>query len=595
MSAKNDAGLTGTQGDDKSRELSTTNPVRECFGWLLLIFVSLCKSIGNRPLAPDEARYVEIAREMIADGDYISPRLNGLKYFEKPPLFYWIESTFIKCFGVDEFYVRLPVVIFAILGILSVYLVSLRRYEPTGSRSRVVGTDREGIGIFSSWILATSLIYYIHSRLVILDLALSVFLCGSLWCFYMAFVADIERSSSEKKYLILGMYGLSALACMTKGLIGAVLPGLVAFLWLAITKSWSKLKEILYIPGILLFLAIFLPWHVVMCIRNPEFFDFYFIHEHVIRYTTLEHQRFQPFWYFIPIAILGMFPWTGFSLVALKNSLQNVFSKKKQSEDVFFLSWIFGILMFYSFSHSKLIPYILPIFPPIAYLTAKLICETPEMHFPLNPKLTDKNFRQGVWCSAIFFAILLVAFFFAKGSIEAILQNPDMISILHSFGIMFVASIAILVICTIYKIYNFAPALFCLSAVFMMLIINSAIPYYQDVKKPSTKAFAELIRMNLNKDDEVFCYKKYCQDLPAYLNRKIKIVDFYGELKFGYDLEPNSGVIVAEEDFWNLWSAKNKRIFLLLTRNDYKSAFAEKSNLHNILNFDRNFILISNK
>lgn len=583
----------------KSQQLSSSqsnrNFLREAFFCFLGIFLFLCKSVGNRAFAPDEARYVEIAREMITSGDYVSPHLNGLKYFEKPPLFYWIEAAFVKLFGINEIWLRVPVLVFAILGIISVYLVCFRRHKLSGSYPNISGLKGESVGIFSAIILATTLIYYIHSRLIILDLALTFFLCGSLWCFYLAFVADIKRSSREKKYLILGMYGLSALACMTKGLVGAILPGFVAFLWIVITKSWRKLKEILYLPGILLFFAIFLPWHVIVCVRNPEFFDFYFIHEHFIRYTTMEHQRFQPFWYFIPISILGMFPWTGFSLVAIKNSLQNAFSKKKSSEDVFFLSWIFGILIFYSFSNSKLIPYILPIFPPLAYLTAKIICKTPGMDFPANLKLTDKNFKQGVWGSAIFFAILFVAFFFLKGSIVKVLQSSDMISILQSFGIMFIASVFILIICTFYKTYNLASALYALSAVFMMLIINSAIPYYQDIKKPSTKKFAQIIKMNMKNDDEVFCYKKYCQDLPVYLNRTIKIVNYYGELQFGFNVTPNNDVIISEDAFWSRWNSREKRIFLLIKRQDYKNVFATKSKLHNILDFDNNFIIISNK
>ena len=205
---------------------------------ILGIFFSF--EMGNRPFAsPDEGRYVEIPREMVVTGDYVTPRLDGMKYFEKPPLFYWMQAASIKVAGINETSMRFWIVLFAILGCLSVFYVGAKCYS-------------RNVGVMAAGILATSVLYYGLSHLIILDLVLSVLLCGSLWAFFLAFVKE-NRSKIPKKYLIIAMYALAALACLTKGLIGAILPGFVVFLWMLFTNNWRKLKEILYVPGILVF------------------------------------------------------------------------------------------------------------------------------------------------------------------------------------------------------------------------------------------------------------------------------------------------------------------------------------------------------
>lgn len=557
----------------------STNSILRKLVFLLILLVFFLNGIGNRPFAdPDEGRYVEIPREMVISGDYVTPRLNGLKYFEKPALFYWMQAASIKIFGINEISMRLWTVIFAVLGCLCVFLVGIR-------------CASENVGLISAAILATYLLYYVHSRLIILDLILSVFMCGALWCFYLAFVANIKRNNSETKYLINGVYGLSAFACLAKGLIGVVLPGFIAFLWILFTNNWKKIKEILYIPGILIFLLIFLPWHIMVCYKNSDFFDFYFIHEHFVRYTTTEHQRFQPFWFFIPIAILGSFPWTGFSLIALKNSIKLACSKItsiKKSENIFLLSWIFGILGFFSLSNSKLIPYILPIFPPLAYLTGNMIAGILDT--------ANDNFKSSTWITMIIYASLFIVFYFAKHSINDVLQNSDAVEFIFMFVIMIISSISVL-ICGIYYRLNVAIiiGLYLFLSVNMMWIINKAVPYYQEIKKPSTKRLAKFIKLNKKENDLVFCYRRYYQDFPVYLESIVRVVAFVGELEFGAKAEKNNRVIFLEDEFWKLWRTTEKRIFLLMSRNDYKDVFATKNNLHNILDFDKYFIVISNK
>jgi len=535
---------------------------------ILGIFFSF--EMGNRPFAsPDEGRYVEIPREMVVTGDYVTPRLDGMKYFEKPPLFYWLQAASIKAVGINETSMRFWIVLFAIFGCISVFYVGAKCYS-------------RNVGVMSAGILASTLLYYCHSRIIILDLVLSIFLCGSLWAFFLAFVKK-NQSKIPKKYLIIAMYVLSALACLTKGLIGAVLPGFVVFLWMLFTNNWKKLKEILYVPGILVFLAIFLPWHVLAAQRNHDFLYYYFVVEHFLRYTTKFHNRYQPAWFFIPIILAGLIPWTGLSLMSLKNLVKK--SVAKNSENIFLACWIFGIFGFFSFSHSKLISYILPIVPPIALATAVFIEECNE-----------KEFRVGAIINIILFFAAGVAYYFARNEISDVLQNADA-RILLNVVIISLVSIGIIFMLAIFsKISKKMAVVICIFLSGNMLwTVNKLAPYYQDEKKPTTKKVAKYIRANKTKDDLVFIYNYYHQDFPVYLNDTTGVINFVGELEFGSNSEPEKSKLISEEKFWELWNTTKQRIFLVLSRSDYRKVFAERTRVHNVLIFDKNFVAISNK
>jgi 4-amino-4-deoxy-L-arabinose transferase-like glycosyltransferase len=518
---------------------------------------------------------VEIPREMLASNDYVTPRLNGLKYFEKPPLFYWLQSASIKIFGINENSMRVWTVFFAILGCLSVFFVGCR----CGSMPT---------GLLSSGILATNIMYYAHSRVIIIDMVVTALMCGALWCFFLAFVREHEPN---KKSITMLMYVLSALACLTKGLIGAILPGFVAFLWIAITNNWKKLKEILNIPRILAFLAVFLPWHIAVCIKNDDFFFYYFVFEHFLRYTTDVHSRYQPEYFFLGISMFGFLPWTGFALVAIRNAVKKRVGHALSSEHIFLLCWIFGILAFFSFSQSKLIPYILPIFPPMAFLSGQMLARVPSTK--------SEDFRAGTWITAALFIIAAIYCFVVRRKISTIFQNQDVIALTSTFVALLVVSVAFL----LFSIYSQKIKITVVIFMYMFIganmlwIINKAAPYYQDIKKPSTREMAEVVKMNLTKEDLVFCYGDSYQDFPAYLNSTVGVVDYVGEMEFGKNAEKekSKNILLTNDQFWNLWNTSNKRIFLLLSRDAHRDVFMTKSRIHKIIEFNKSFIVISNR
>ena len=317
-----------------------TKFLRVFFSHPLFFFISLsvfCFLWLDRPFAaPDEARYIEIPREMVETGDWLTPRLNGVRYFEKPPLMYWIHATLISFFGTTEWIMRLVPAFFGWLGAISTYLFAQKIF---------------GVGRWAAWILVTSALYVSLSRLIILDMPLTTCITVGLICFYQAIV-------TRKRIWFYSMTTAFAAGVMIKGLIAVALPGLVIVVWMCIERI--PLRPFYPFSNGLLFLILVAPWHIMMHLKHPDFLHQYFVVEHFLRYTTTLHKRYQPFWFFIPVFIIGMLPWTFSSLRSFRF----------QGPSRFLCVWILCFFAFFSFSNSKLIPYLLPVFTPMAILTA---------------------------------------------------------------------------------------------------------------------------------------------------------------------------------------------------------------------------------
>lgn len=559
----------------KSEKISWPGGFRGFFFFALLLVCFFSYEMGNRPFAsPDEGRYVEIPREMIATGDYITPKLDGLNYFEKPPLLYWMQAAVAKFCGINEYSMRAIIVIFAILGCLGVFLIGRKRFSDT-------------VGLFSGSILATNLLYYAHSHIIILDLVTSVFMCGTLWCFYTVFV---QQKFIPKRSLIIWMYVLAALTCLTKGLIGIILPGFVVFLWILFTNSWKKIPQMLSLPGIILFLLIAVPWHVVMSIRHEDFLYKYFYVEHFLRYTTTYHARYQPAYFFIPIVIAGLFPWTGFAFVALEDAVMNAI--KKNSEAIFFLCWILGIFAFYSFSDSKLIPYILPIVPPIALLTGACLDSSLNL-------VNEKKFRLSVIISLLLSLCFVGAFLVYKNQLQDLLADKELLLAIYVIVGLMIANMVVLIFAYFVRESRLPAILvFLFIGMNIMWVINKGAACYQDIKKPSTKKMAELIRLNKRADDLVYCYDYYYQDFPVYMQETVGIVNYIGELEFGLHSDGGNKSrirFLSTDAFWKMWTTTKKRIFLLLSTDSYRDVFVKRKEKHRLLGIDKHFVVIMNR
>lgn len=299
--------------------------------------------LGSRPLnVPDEARYSEIPREMLASHDFVTPHINGVKYFEKPPLIYWLQAASLKTFGLNEWSIRGTDALLALLGCLGTYFAARKLY------------DRK-TGLFAAITLSTSLLYFVLARVITLDMSVSVFISFALFSFILRYYYWV--------------YIFAALAVLAKGLIGIIFPGSIILLWLIYTGHWKILRECKLISGTLIFLAITLPWHILVQIKNPEFFNYYFITQQFSRYLTMSAGRYEPIWYFVPMLLLGLFPWTGFLWGA-----KQVFNKKRSQRFIFINCYNIYIYFLLSFAlkTSSLYFALLSVY---SYIISQIFCQ----------------------------------------------------------------------------------------------------------------------------------------------------------------------------------------------------------------------------
>ena len=340
-----------------------TNKISSQSYWLMdLIFIAIVVSlfyaiwIGGYPLfTPDEGRYSEVAREMVATGDYVTPKLNGVPFLDKPVFYYWLQASAILLLGLKESALRFWPAFLGVFGCLMTYLTGNLLFN-------------RRTGIISALILATSPLYYGGAHYANLDLEVAVFISCSLLCFMMAM--QLQRTS-----IFIAAYVFAALAALTKGLIGIVFPAMIICSWLLLLNRMHLLKKIHLVTGLTLFTLITVPWYVMVQKANPEFLHFFFVTQQVSRFlTTADFNNKVAIWFYIPIVLIGFFPWSTFIIQAVTRHIKVVWNNRTQyANELFLLLWLFLIFLFFSIPHSKTIGYILPIFPALALLVGNYL------------------------------------------------------------------------------------------------------------------------------------------------------------------------------------------------------------------------------
>lgn len=520
----------------------------------VLIGFSFAFMLGSRPLnVPDEARYSEVAREMLVTHDFITPRLNGIKYFEKPALFYWMQAASLKTFGQSEWACRLMDALMALLGCLATYCTARMLF------------DRK-TGLFSAIILSSSLLYFALARVITLDMTVSIWLCLSLF----SFILGVYKSRSY--YYLL--YIFAALAVLTKGLIGIIFPGSIIFLWILFTRNWKVLKDCYLLRGGIIFLLITLPWHILVQMKNPEFFHFYFIDQQFNRYLTLEAHRYQPDWYYIPIVLLGLFPWTGFLYGALKNI------KWRDQKELFLVISALFIFVFFSLSKSKLVPYVLPCLPFIAIIIGK--------YFSTNISRRD-GFVGFITTSVISISIIIALPFFLSPDITTDFNLAQKWADILSAVLLLNA----IIIPWIFWKKNFLTAVIAqiICSILFLFTLCATIPYiYMD----SIKTMAVKLKSQLKPGDLVATYDYYYQDLPFYLEHTVTIVNWDGELDFGRHYAHAQNLMIDDAAFWPLWQS-NQIVYMMISKDILETVQKRYPQYHFYLDAEtKNDVLVIN-
>ncbi len=496
-----------------------------------LLFVLLWGlGLANRNLTrPDEGRYAEIAREMAVTGQWITPRLNAIPYFEKPPLQYWATALAIRWLGPTPLAARLWVGLMGLLGVLVIW--------KTGDR--IFG---QGTGIRSALVLCSSLYYAALGHINTLDMGVTFWMTCSICAFLLA-------QTENTRWMLLA-WAAAAAAFMSKGLIALALPGgalLVYSLWTRDTSPWKRLE---LLRGMPLFLVLVVPWFWLCYGEHPQFLWFFFIHEHLERFATTVHNRVEPFWYFLPILLTGWLPWTGLLPASLLAPLKGASHHSKTFSPRRFLTvYALFIVAFFSLSGSKLPAYILPAFPAIALLMGR------GLHQAARPP------THPVWWALGWSGFLaLTAFVLGFPDAAAFLGlhpdvDPDMVSDYRQFALWIAGAAALMAMGSILALrcrkrsltFLTILSLASLSTVQTLLLGSNALSSVS-----SASLVVHQIGPFLRQASHVYSIDTYDQTLDYYLGRTVTLVTFQDELSFGLHLEPQDSIPTLEE-FRSVW------------------------------------------
>jgi 4-amino-4-deoxy-L-arabinose transferase-like glycosyltransferase len=482
--------------------------------WIALAAVWFGTLEQRALVRPDEGRYAEIPREMVASGDWLTPRLNEFKYFEKPALQYWATAAGYKLFGESEWTARLwP----ALTGFLSVLLAGWTGRRLWGPLA----------GHLAAAILASSLLFVVLGHLITLDMGLSFFL-QLAWTAFL-FAQNDERSVSRRWMLL--AWGAAALAVLSKGLVALVLLGAALVGYTLLNRDLWPWKRLAPLPGLLLFLLIAAPWFVAVSLANPEFPQFFFIHEHFERFLSTVHRRDEPGWYFFAVYALGALPWS----LLLVHTLLKSWSQGtagRFSADRFLLVWILSSFAFFSVSSSKMAPYILPVFPALALLGGRHIA----------------NLSRRAWLIHLTLLALL--------AVAALAVAPRVLHLAgESFSLeMLQGVLDWLTGAAAVSLASILAALFLVwrqrngAAVAMLaiggLLSTSAGLLGHDHLAPynSTRGLAAQAQPRLKPGVPFYSVSDYEQTLPFYIKRTLTMVTTQNELSFGIEQEPHKWI-----------------------------------------------------
>ncbi|NMV38725.1 glycosyltransferase family 39 protein [Ralstonia insidiosa] len=342
-------------------------PWRNASLWLLAAaFLAVwLGTLGYRHLIPtDEGRYAEIAREMFTTGDWVTIRYNALKYFEKPPLQMWGTALAYTLFGVGDWQARLFTALSGIAGLVFTMLAAARWW---GKR----------IAVVTGLVLVSAPMWNVGAHFNSLDMGVAGCMTMALAALLLAQHPDATRS--QRRNWMWACWASMALAVLSKGLIGVVLPGFVLVVYTLVARDWALWKRLHLVTGLIVFFAVGAPWFVLISARNPEFAWFFFVHEHFQRFTSTVHNRNAPLWYFVPLLLAGFLPW----LAQLPGAARLSFARSETAANGFRPTLMLGlwatlIFAFFSISDSKLPGYIFPIIPALAVLAALVLDKTSE-------------------------------------------------------------------------------------------------------------------------------------------------------------------------------------------------------------------------
>ncbi|MBY0555677.1 MAG: glycosyltransferase family 39 protein [Burkholderiaceae bacterium] len=475
-------------------------------------------ALGVRTLVPpDEGRYAEMAREMFASGDWVTTRLNGIKYFEKPPLQTWMNALSFAAFGLGEWQARLWT---GLCGLSGVLLTGYAGHRVFGAR----------VGFYAALTLGSSLFWVASGQIDSLDMSLSGMMTIVL-CAVLIAQRDDATPSEQRNWMLLCWVGM-ALAVLAKGLIGLVLPGAVLVLYSLLSGDLAIWKRLHLGKGLLLFFAVATPWFVLVGLRNPEQPHFFFVHEHWERFFLKTHHREGAWYYFFAMLIPGIVPWLG----VLPQSLLAAVRRRPEGRfqpRLLLLIWSVFIFTFFSYSSSKLPGYILPIFPALALLIAAYL-ETAAR-------------RSRIIAAALLVVIGVGGIIAVPQMLHISVRHASETALLAAYqpwvlaaAIITAAGGAVALLHARHLRRDLTVLTMALAGFTATELILAGFEPYGAMRAGKTAALK--MRPELSPDTPIYSVATYEQSMTFYLGRPVVLVDYWDEFTFGLRQQPELSI-----------------------------------------------------
>ncbi len=476
--------------------------------------------LGIRSLVPpDEGRYAEMAREMLVTGDWITTRLNGIKYFEKPPLQTWMNALSFAVFGIGDWQARLWT---GLCGLLGVFLTGFAGYKVFNQR----------VGFYAALVLGSCFYWVACGQIDSLDMGLSGMMTIAL-CALLIAQRDGASDAEQRNWMLLCWAGM-ALSVLAKGLIGLVLPGAVLVIYTLITRQWNLWARLHLGKGLLLFFAIAAPWFILVALRNPEQPHFFFIHEHFERFLLKTHHRESYWWLFFALTAIGSVPWLGLLGQSLWLGVKREAGQFRPR--LMLLVWAVFILLFFTKSNSKLPGYILPIFPALALLIA--------LYLEVGTR-QSRIVAAGIM-SAVGVALLVIVTQmpkFVRHAGEANLLTEMQPWVLAAGFVALVGGGFGLLHARQMRRDLMAISLALAGFLSTELILAGFEPYgHQRAGLPMLAS----IQAELKPGTTIYAVGTYEQSMTYYLQRTVTLVDYWDEFTFGLQQQPELSIPTVE-------------------------------------------------
>ena len=519
----------------------------------------------------DEGRYADVAREMLARRDFITPRINGAVFLDKPPLVYWVTAASLALWGSDEAGARFGLTLFAAGILLVTRRIGLLLFDRRRADMAVI-------------VLASSVGFFAASHVLTLDLGLAFFVSLTLLFFLKGVRAGPQGSGSY-----LGMFAAIAGGVLTKGPIGAVLPAMTIACFLTLRQEWWRARGLPWVKGTVLFFAIAMPWYVAVSMANPEFARYFFVHEHLARFGTAVHRHQGAWYYYLAVAAAGLMPWSLLLPMRLFRRpwhFRGFPAALRQEAPALLWSWVLPGFLFFSVAQSKLPLYILPLFPAVALLFAAHI---------------DRDLRQGSSRAILFWPSMLLVI--VGAGVAALRHRHAEWEFMDRAGMAVPLCLLVTAIAAgallagsflarrgAHVAGMAVAALLWMAACFAAITVIGRVNFFNE-----TKHFAAILSRERRGGEPVFAYQCYLRGLPFYLRETVGLVSPHSDdLRFGREHGHDPDTFPDEASFLALFAGE-RRVFAVVRQEDLQALQNQVGRALYILARSQSHVLVSNR